>query len=215
MKKEERKSKFETIDLYPVTCERLSNGRSNLEVLDGLIQGGAQIVQLREKELCEKDFFRLAEKFRERTAQAGLLLIIDDRVDVAIAVGADGVHLGQQDFPIPAAAKIAPGLLIGASTHSLQEALLAQEEGADYVNIGPIFTTDTKEGAGQGLGPEAIGRIAPNLRIPFTVMGGIKESNVREVLSVGAKRVAVVTALTRAPDIAAAVRSFRKMINGE
>ncbi len=214
MEKEERKSRFETIDIYPVTCERLSNGRSDLEVLEGLIEGGAKIVQLREKNLCEKDFFQLAEKFRERTARAGVLLIVNDRVDVAIAVGADGVHLGQEDFPVPAAAKIAPGLLIGASTHSLQEALLAQEEGADYINIGPIFTTETKEGVGRCLGPEAIGRIAPKLRIPFSVMGGIKESNIREVLATGAKRVAVVTALTQAPDIAAAVRSFRKIING-
>ncbi len=215
MGKEERKSRFETIDIYPVTCERLSNGRSDLEVLDGLIEGGARIVQLREKDLCEKDFFRLAEKFRKRTAEAGMLLIVNDRVDVAIAVGADGVHLGQEDFPVPAAVKVAPGLLIGASSHSLQEALRAQEEGADYVNIGPIFATETKEGVGRFLGPEAISQIAPKLRVPFSVMGGIKESNIRQVLAMGAKRVAVVTAITQASDIAEAVRSFRRIINGE
>jgi thiamine-phosphate pyrophosphorylase len=215
MGKEETKSQFETVDIYPVTCERLSNGRSDLEVLDGLIDGGARIVQLREKELREKDFFRLAEKFRKRTAEAGMLLIINDRVDVAIAVGADGVHLGQEDFPVPAAAKIAPGLFIGASCHTLQEAIRAQEEGADTINIGPIFPTETKEGVGRFLGPEAISRIAPELRVPFTVMGGIKESNIGQVLAVGAKRIAVVTALTQAPDIAGAVRSFRRIINGE
>ncbi len=215
MGKEETKSQFESVDIYPVTCERLSNGRSDLEVLDGLIEGGARIVQLREKGLCEKDFFRLAEKFRKRTAEAGMLLVINDRVDVAIAVGADGVHLGQEDFPVPAAGKIGPGLLIGASSHSLQEALHAQEEGADYVNIGPIFPTETKEGVGRFLGAEAISRIAPQLRIPFTVMGGIKESNIGQVLAMGAKRIAVVTALTQAPDIAGAVRSFRRIINGE
>jgi len=215
MEKKERKSLFETIDIYPVTCERLSNGRSDLEVLDGLIEGGARIVQLREKNLCEKDFFRLAEKFRKRTAEAGMLLIINDRVDVAIAVGADGVHLGQEDFPVPAAGKIAPGLLVGASSHSLQEAVQAQEEGADYVNIGPIFPTETKEDAGRFPGPDAIARIAPKLRIPFTVMGGIKESNIGQVLAMGVKRVAVVTAITQAPDIAEAVKRFRRMINGE
>jgi thiamine-phosphate pyrophosphorylase len=213
MGKDERRTRFETVDIYPVTCERLSNGRSDLEVLEGLIEGGAKIVQLREKGLCERDFFRLAEKFRKRTAEAGMLLVINDRVDVAIATGADGVHLGQDDFPVPAAVKIAPDLLVGASSHNLEEALRAQEEGADYVNIGPIFPTGTKEGVGRFLGPEAIEEIAPKLRIPFSVMGGIKESNIGRVLAMGATRVAVVTAITQAPDIAEAVRSFRRIIN--
>ncbi|MCE5336179.1 MAG: thiamine phosphate synthase [Desulfobacteraceae bacterium] len=206
---EKRKALFETVDIYPVTCERLSAGRSDPEVLEGIIAGGARIVQLREKDLCERDFFRLAEIYRERTARAGILLIINDRVDVAIAVGADGVHLGQDDFPVPAARRIAPDLLIGASSHNLEEALRAQEEGADYVNIGPIFQTGTKQGIEHFLGPEAIGEIAPHLSIPFTVMGGIKESNVGLVIAMGAKKVAVVTAVTQAPDIAEALRSFR------
>ncbi len=205
-------SLFRTVDIYPVTCERLSNGRSDLEILEGLIQGGARLVQLREKNLCERDFFKLAERFRERTTEAGMLLIINDRVDLAIAVGADGVHLGQEDFPIPAARKIGPDLLIGASSHDLREALCAQQQGADYVNIGPIFPTGTKEGIEHFLGPEAIREIAPHLGIPFTVMGGIKESNIDEVLSAGARRIAVVTAITQAPDVAEAVRSLRRKI---
>jgi len=212
MDRQSRKLLFETVDIYPVTCERLSNGRSNPEVLAGLIEGGSRIVQLREKDLSERDFFRLAEIFRERTAKAGMLLIIDDRVDVAIAVGADGVHLGQEDLPLPQARKIAPDLLIGASSHNLDEALQAQEEGADYVNIGPIFPTQTKTGVQRFLGPQAISQIAPHLHIPFTVMGGIKESNIKQVLAMGAAKVAVVTAVTQAPDIAAAVRSFRNIM---
>jgi len=215
MGREERKSRFETVDIYPVTCERLSNGRSDLEVLDSIIRGGARIVQLREKDICDRDFFRLAKIFRERTAKAGMLLIINDRVDVAVAASADGVHLGQEDFPVPAARKIAPELLIGASSHNLQEALRAQDEGADYVNIGPIFPTGTKEGAEHFLGPGAIAQIAPLLRIPFTVMGGIKESNIRQVVAMGARKVAVVTAVTQAADIALALRSFRRIINSE
>ncbi len=212
MIKQERKAAFETVDIYPVTCERLSGGRSDLDVLEGVIAGGARIIQLREKKLAERDFYRLAERFREITAEAGILLIINDRVDVAMAVGADGIHVGQEDFPIRAAARIAPDLLIGASTHDLEEALRAQEEGADYVNIGPIFHTGTKEDAGDFLGPEAIGRIAPELKIPYTVMGGIKESNIGRVLAAGARRVAVITAITEAPDIAEAVRRFRSII---
>jgi thiamine-phosphate pyrophosphorylase len=215
MDRQERKSRLELVDIYPVTCERLSNGRSDPEVLDGLIEGGARMVQLREKDLGNGDFFQLAEKFRQRTARAGMLLVINDRVDVAIAVGADGVHLGQEDFPVPAARRIVPDLLIGVSTHNLEEALRAQDEGADYVNIGPIFPTETKDGVGYSLGPEAIRQIAPHLRIPFTVMGGIKESNIGQVLEAGATKVAVVTAITLAPDIAEAVRSFRRIIRGE
>ena len=214
MDRQSRKLLFETVDIYPVTCERLSNGRSNPEVLAGLIEGGSRIVQLREKDLSERDFFRLAEVFRERTAKAGMLLIIDDRVDVAIAVGADGVHLGQEDLPLPQARKIAPDLLIGASSHNLDEALQAQDEGADYVNIGPIFPTRTKAGVQRFLGPQAISQIAPHLHIPFTVMGGIKEANIEQVLRIGAGKVAVVTAITQAPDIAQAVRTFRNLIRG-
>ena len=212
MNREQRRTQFEQVDLYPVTCERLSAGRSNVEVLEALIQGGARIVQLREKDLKRGDFFRLAVKFREITAKAGVLLIINDHVDVALAAGADGVHLGQDDFPVPEARRIAPELLIGASTHDLEEALRAQEEGADYVNIGPIFPTGTKEGISRFLGPEAIPEIAPRLRVPFTVMGGINASNIGQVLATGARRIAVVTAVTMAPDIAEAVRSLRQQI---
>ncbi len=136
MEREKRKSYFKKVDIYPVTCERLSGGRSYLEVIDGLIKGGARIVQLRGKDICERDFFRLAEIFRERTAKAGMLLI-------------------------------------GASSHNLQEALRAWDDGADYLNISPVFPTGTKEGVEHFLGPGAIAQIAPRLRIPFTVMGGI------------------------------------------
>jgi thiamine-phosphate pyrophosphorylase len=103
MSRGERKEIFQQVDIYPVTCERLSAGRSNLEVLEGVIQGGARIIQLREKEYHAKDLYHLAVKFREITATAGILLIINDNVDIALAVGADGVHLGQEDLPLKVA----------------------------------------------------------------------------------------------------------------
>lgn len=209
LKRERRKEAFLDVDLYPVTCERLSSGRSNMEVLEGIVRGGARIVQLRDKEAARKDLYLTAAAFREITRKAGVLLIINDYVDIALAVDADGVHLGQEDLPVAAAREIAPDLLIGASTHSLEQALAAQGEGADYVNIGPIFATGTKEGTGPFLGPKAIGEIGGRLQVPFTVMGGIKESNIGEVLAQGARRVAVVTAVTEARDIAAAVGSLR------
>lgn len=204
MIREERLALFEKVDLYPVTCEALSAGRSNLEFLEGIIQGGARIVQLREKDLSKRALFELARAFRERCTEAGLLLMINDHLDVALGVGADGVHLGQDDLPLEVARRLAPDLILGASTHSREEALQAAEEGADYYNIGPIYPTRTKEHLERFLGPEALPEISRDIDKPFTVMGGIKEDNVHPLLELGARKIAVVTALTQAPDIAAA-----------
>lgn len=212
MNREMRREQFLRVDLYPVTCERLSAGRSNFELLEAAIRGGARIIQLREKERTTGELYRMALRFREVTAAAGMLLIINDHVDVALVVEADGVHLGQEDLPLAAARKIAPELLIGISAHSREEALEAQAEGADYVNIGPIFPTRTKEGVSRFLGPEAIPGIAAALTIPFTVMGGIGGANIGLVLAQGARRVAVVTAVTGADDMAGAVAGLREKI---
>ena len=212
MKREARMQLFQQVDVYPVTCERLSQGRSNLEVLEAVIQGGSKIIQLREKDYSKRDLYHLAMKFRESTTRAGVLLIINDHVDVALAVAADGVHLGREDFPVQAARKLAPELLIGASTRSLDEALQAEKDGADYINIGPIFSTETKEGVNLVLGPETIATIGPQVKVPFTVMGGINEENIEQVLAEGARKVAMVTAITKAADIAAKVKFLKEKI---
>ena len=207
-KREARKKFFDGVDLYPVIGERFCGGRPALEILEGVIQGGAKIVQLREKELPLRDVFARAEQFREVTSREGVLLVINDRVDIALAVDADGVHLGQEDLSLTAARRIAPDLLIGVSSHSLEEALAARDGGADYVNVGPIFPTNTKEGLVRPLGPGAVNRIGERAGIPFTVMGGIKEENISEVISRGARRVAVVTAVTEAGDVLKSTRSL-------
>jgi thiamine-phosphate pyrophosphorylase len=212
MDRENRTAKFLEVDVYPVTCQRLSNGRSNEDVLEAVIRGGARIVQLREKNFTVGELYHLAVRFRRITHRAGVLLIINDHVDIALAIGADGVHLGQDDLPLKAARKIAPALLLGASTHSLEEALQAQKDGADYINIGPIFHTGTKEGVDRFLGPEAISRISSEIKIPYTVMGGISENNIDRILAHGARRIAMVTAITQAENIAATVRSLREKI---
>lgn len=212
MKREVRRRMFEEVDVYPVTCESLSVGRSNLEVLEAVIEGGAKVIQLREKEYHKRDLYYLALKFRDITSRAGVLLIINDHVDIAQAVDADGVHLGQEDLPVKAGRELAPELLIGASTHSLEQALQAEKDGADYINIGPIFPTKTKEGVERFLGPDAIAKISPQIEVPFTVMGGINEDNIEQVLTRGARKVAMVTAITKAADIAAKVRSLKETI---
>ncbi len=212
MNRKERIEAFKKIDIYPVTCRELSEGRSNIEVLDAVLAGGAKIIQLREKDWEKREIFELALEFRKRTIVHDALLIINDHIDIALATEADGVHLGQDDLPISAAGKIAPDLLLGASSHSLEEALGAEKDGADYVNIGPVFPTKTKKKLTRFLGPEAIAEIGPKLKIPFTIMGGINQNNIKDVLKKGAKRIAMVTGITRAPDIADRVHALREMI---
>jgi len=212
MNREARLEHFRRIDLYPVTCQALSAGRSDLEVLDGILAGGARIVQLREKDMPPAALYELAVAFRRKTSEAGALLIINDHIDLALAADADGVHLGQNDMPLAAARRIAPELILGRSTHNRGQALEAEAQGADYVNIGPIYPTGTKPEHTTFLGPEAIREIGPLLKIPFTVMGGINESNIAPVLAAGARRIAVVSAVTRAPDVRAAVARLVELI---
>ena len=205
----ERRQALEEVDLYPVTGAEHSRGRGSEQIVEAVVAAGCRMVQLREKDLGKGDLYRLACRVREIAAD--ILLIVNDHLDVALAAGADGVHLGREDLPVAAARRIAPELLVGASSHSLEQALAAQAAGADYVNIGPIFPTGTKPHAGF-LGPRAIAAIGPRLEVPFTVMGGIKEENIDEVLRAGARRVAVVTAVTAAADPEAAARRLREKI---
>ncbi|HRK34102.1 MAG TPA: thiamine phosphate synthase [Candidatus Hydrogenedentes bacterium] len=208
----ERMAKFANADLYVVITESFCDGRSALAVLDAVLAAGVSLVQFREKNLEAGELYRRALAFRERTSSAGALLIVDDRLDIALAVGADGVHLGQSDLPINVARRMAPELVIGSSTHDLAEAMASQNAGASYVNIGPIFATQTKSVPTGVVGPQMIDAIRPHLRIPFTTMGGIKLDNIAEVLSRETRHVAVVTAVTAAPDITTAARELREAI---
>lgn len=215
MRHAERMARFARADLYVVITEAFCAGRSSLEVLDGVLEAGVRLVQFREKDWSTRAMVARAEAFRERTREAGALLIVDDRVDVALAVDADGVHLGEHDLPISAARTLAPDLILGASAHNLDEALRAQDEGASYVNIGPIFATQTKTLPIPPLGLEAIDTIAPQLRVPWTTMGGITLENVQDVVRRGARHVAVVTAVTAAADVRGAAKALRKAMAGK
>ena len=210
-----RVQRFNAVDLYPVTSEELSAGRSDVEVLEAVIAGGARIVQLRDKRSSMLRLYEKARQFRELTQAHDVLLIINDHVDIAIAIDADGVHLGQDDLPLPVARQMVPDKIIGRSTHSLAQAQEAVREGADYINIGPIYPTGTKDGLHTFLGPEAIAGIASQIDLPFTVMGGIKLTNVEELLDAGAQRIAVVTAITQADDITATVKTWRRKISAD
>lgn len=209
MTRTDRLRTFKQIDLYPVTCEALSEGRTDEDVVVAAIAGGARIVQLRDKLSSRRVFYEKALAIRRITAQHGTLMIVNDDLDIALAVGADGVHLGQDDLPVTVGRRLLRDGIVGVSTHSLEEALAAQAAGADYVNIGPVFPTATKANLPVIVGPELIRDVAPHLEIPFTVMGGITAANMDTVIAAGARRVAVVTAVTRAPDIADAVHQLR------
>ena len=201
----------EEADLYPVISSEFCAGRDPLAVLRAVGEGGAKLFQLREKHRGDRELYELARRAREIADQYRMLFILDDRVDIALAAGADGVHLGQDDLPVAAAKRLAPELIVGNSTHNLEEALEAERSGADYLNIGPIYPTQTKSVACGALGVEAIGRIAPAVHIPFTVMGGVKERHIAELRRAGARRIAMVTEITQAGDVADAVRRLREL----
>ncbi len=210
----ERQEKFcEQVTVYPVSCERLAAGRSDLEWLDGVLAGGARIVQLRDKESDDRALFEKALAFRQRTRAAGALFIVNNRLDVALLAGADGVHLGNSDLPAAEVRRLAPELLIGVSCNTPGQAATAAERGASYFNIGPLFPTGTKGGLKKFLGPGAVTEFSSLSSLPFTVMGGIKLEHVAELAARGARRIAVVTAISEAPDIAAETRRWVEAIS--
>ena len=210
--KEQRLSILREVDLYQVTSEPLSMGRSTLEVVDAALAAGVKMIQLREKQLSKRELYHLACTCRERMAGHDSLLIINDHIDVALAAGADGVHLGQSDLPVSAARQLAGDFILGASSHSLAEALAVEGEGADYVNIGPVFPTQTKPDAPEWVGPAAVSQISRHLGIAYTCMGGINRTNIGEVLEAGGRIVAVISAVTAADDPTAAARELRQLI---
>lgn len=209
--RKQRAERFRNTGLYLVIGHEFTNGRSVLDVLAAAADGGVRTVQLREKNLSGRELTLLAEKFRRKCDELGVLMLMNDHVDIALAVGADGVHLGQDDMPLEAARRIAPELILGRSTHSVEQALEAQAQGADYVNLGPVFPTRTKSTPVQPLGLEIIRNAAPKLSIPFSVMGGVKEHNIPQLYDAGARIFAMVTELTQADDVAAKARAMRAL----
>lgn len=197
--------------LYPVITKEFCRGRNLIDVLHSVIKGGAKIVQLREKNISKKSLYELASEYRSITFKHQVKLIINDHLDIALAVGADGVHLGQDDLPCAIARKIAPHLIIGVSTHNEHEILKAEADGSTYINIGPIFSTNTKKLTVPALGLDYLKKI--KTKLPFSVMGGIKTRNIGELLSIGVKNIAMVTEITEAPDIEETVRKLIQLIN--
>jgi len=196
-----------TARLYVVT-ESPHDPARVADVVRAACDGGADVVQLRRKDDDTRTTLRLAERCREITAAAGAVFIVNDRLDVAMAVDADGVHLGQDDLPLATARRLWPGRAVGRSTHSLAQALEAQRGGADYIGVGPVFATPTKPGR-PAVGLACVSDVATAVGIPWFAIGGIDLANVASVLDAGARRIAVVRAVCSAADVAAASRALR------
>ena len=172
------------------------------EAIRMALQGGVRAVQLREKDLPVRDLLALAQELRSITREFGAKLFVNDRVDVAAAVDADGVHLGQQSMPAEAARKIVgKDMLIGVSTHNIEEAKAAEGGGADFITLGPVFETPSKAKYGHPVGVDVIRNIKCDIAIPIFAIGGIKSGNLRPILGAGAFGVAVISAILAADDI--------------
>jgi thiamine-phosphate pyrophosphorylase len=194
--------------LYVILDRSAGGGRDILALLEAAIQGGSRMIQLREKEWPSGRVFPLAERIAARCREAGVTFILNDRVDLAIAVGAHGVHLGQEDLPPAAARRMLPrGAVLGLSTHSLEQAKAAVAAGADYVAVGSIFPTGTKPNF-QLVGPELIRSVRSHVPVPLVGIGGITPDNVAEVIRAGADGVAVISAVCGAADPAGAAARF-------
>ena len=208
----ERISIFQNSDLYPVVSSEFCNGRSVCEIVSGIAAGGAKLVQIREKNLSDCAMFELVKKCKEITDRYQMLLLVDDRLDIAMAAHADGVHLGQDDFPLTEAKKLAPEMFFGVSTHNAEEIDRALAEGCSYLNIGPMFPTRTKSVACGALGLETIEELAKRVTCHFSIMGGIKEHHLELLTSKGFKHIAMVTEITQAADVEAKVRQLRQLM---
>lgn len=194
--------------LYVVLDRSAIRGGDLLARLDEVLAGGCRLVQLREKDLPAAECYPLAEAVGRRCRQAGAMFIVNDRVDLALAVAADGVHLGQDDLPARAARRILPpGMVLGVSTHDAGQARRAVEDGADYVAVGSMFPTRSKTGF-QLVGPALVRELRPFIPVPLVGIGGITLDNVDEVIGAGADAVAVISAVVGAPDPAEAARGF-------
>jgi len=201
--------------LYVITDEKASRGRSHLQVAEAAILGGADVLQLRDKEASSGRLYRVAMQLRKLTRDANIPFIVNDRLDIALAADADGVHVGQTDLPASVVREImGPDRILGVSVDTVEEALLAEKDGADYLGVGPVFEArGTKPDAGEPLGVDRIARIRRHCRLPIVAIGGIDLENAGKVRDAGADAAAVISAIGTADDIARAVRRLKGILD--
>ncbi|MFW6279306.1 MAG: thiamine phosphate synthase [Bacillota bacterium] len=197
-------------DLYGITAEKYSRGRDNIQVVEEMIAAGIKIIQYREKEKSMREKYEECRTIRQMTEKEGVDLLINDHLDLALMVDADGVHLGQKDLPPREARKIlGPEKIIGLSTHSPAQAQNALQQEVDYIGVGPIFSTSTKKNVCDPVGLEYLEYVVENIDLPFVAIGGIKEHNIEQVWEKGASCVALVTEIVGAKNIQEKISSLR------
>ena len=200
-------------DLYVVTDESLSKGRSNVEIARLAYEGGADVVQLRMKNATKEDMLRDALQIKEIADEMNKFFIVNDNIEVAIESEADGVHLGQSDMPLEEAIDMmGSDRIIGISVTTVEEAEKAEAGGASYVGVGSIFATTTKPDAAQSLGLDAIFKIRQAVDIPIVAIGGINQGNIQSVIKAGADCAAVVSAVVAQDDVKKAAHDLRDLI---
>ncbi|MGA2481148.1 MAG: thiamine phosphate synthase [Spirochaetia bacterium] len=199
--------------LYLVTDEGLSRGRSQLAIVQAAIRGGVTIVQYRQKQASTLRMIEEAGALRRFCREAGIPFIVNDRIDVALAVGADGVHVGQEDMPASLARRlIGKDMILGVSAGSAAEAQKAVEDGADYIGASPVFATPTKPDAPPPLGREGLRSLCRAVHIPVVAIGGMNAGNAASMREAGAAGVAVVSAIVAADDVESAARALRAVV---
>jgi thiamine-phosphate pyrophosphorylase len=198
--------RLELPPLYAILDPEQTKGRAAETALLELLKGGIEWLQLRAKAMPPRDYLELACAARRLTYSRSCKLIVNDRVDIALACGADGVHLGQEDLPLYAARKLMRDRIIGISTHDVEQAKKAEAGGADYIGFGPIFGTATKETGYSARGLEMLRQIREAVHIPIVAIGGITEGNVNGVWQAGADSAAIISDLLGADDIADKVK---------
>jgi thiamine-phosphate pyrophosphorylase len=202
------------LDLYVILDPAASGGRDVEAVADAVLAAGALWLQLRDKTATTRELIARARRLAGRIRAAGGVFIVNDRLDVALAAGADGVHLGQDDLPAAEGRRLAPTHVLGVSAHSLDQARRAQTDGADYVALGSIFATGSKPGF-ELVGLEALRLVRPHVAVPLVAIGGITAERVAEVRAAGADAVAVISAIGMARDPGAATRAFLTALRGD
>ncbi len=209
------KSPIEDKKLYLVTnSDKFATEDDFLDAVALALQGGVDVLQLREKNMSAKKVLELGKKLKLLCSEYGAIFIVNDRIDIAAVLDADGVHLGQDDLDVKSAREIlGKDKIVGISTHAPEQALKAVADGADYIGVGPVFATPTKEGR-IPVGLDYVKWASENIDIPAFAIGGIDEENIDEVLNAGAKRVAVVRAIINAKSPQKAAQSFCKTLNG-
>jgi thiamine-phosphate pyrophosphorylase len=200
------------LGLYVIIDPEVAGDRPEHEIARQAIEGGARLVQLRDKQ-CEKGLqLPVARRLKEVCARAGVPLIINDHLDLALAVEADGVHVGQKDLPVSVVRRLMPGAIIGCSTNNVEEALRAQADGASYVSVGRLFPTDSKADTRPAT-LETLRAVKQAVHIPVAAIGGITEENIDAVLAAGADLVVVIGAVVAAPDVREAARRLAERIS--